>query len=186
MLLVCMLLAVQPRFLGPPEKNPDAGTVPAVQAGDVAPPLAGELENPTGNERSFDLTAIVGPAATDPARALLIAFFASGCAGCADEPRVVRQLAAEYGPRGLRAVVVHVGTDGHEPASLALADAQGGAIPVVADRWQMWARRWLGSRPRLPALFVLDRDATVRATAGDCGTEAVASLRAAIDHALGR
>ena len=46
--------------------------------------------------------------------------------------------------------------------------------------------RWLGSRPRLPALFVLDRDATVRATAGDCGTEAVASLRAAIDHALGR
>ena len=37
-----------------------------------------------------------------------------------------------------------------------------------------------------PTPVFLDRDATVRATAGDCGTEAVASLRAAIDHALGR
>jgi peroxiredoxin len=184
-LLLCMLLAMQPRFLGPPEKDPDAGTVPAVQVGDAAPPLSGELEIPAGGERSFDLAAIVGPAATDPARAVLIAFFAPACAGCADELRVVRQLAAEYGPRGLRAVVVDVGADGHEVASRALADAQGAAIRMMGDRWQAWARRWLGARPQLPALFVVDRDGTVRATAGACGREAVASLGAAIQRALG-
>jgi len=183
-LLFCMLLAVQPRFLGPPEKNPDAGTVPAVQAGDAAPPLAGELEDSAASERRFDLAAIVGPAAIDPTRAVLIAFFAPGCAGCADELRVVRQLAAEYGPRGLRAVVVDVGTDGHEAGSLAPADAQGAVIRVMRDRWQVWARRWLGSRPQLPALFVVDRDGTVRATAGACGREAVASLGAAIERAF--
>ena len=183
-LLFCMLLAVQPRFLGPPEKKPDAGTVPAVQAGDAAPPLSGELENPAGSERSFDLAAIVGPAATDPAPAVLIAFVGPACAGCDDELQVVRQLAVEYGPRRLRAVVVAAGMDG--AASRALADGQVAAIRVMGDRWQAWARRWLGSRPQLPALFVVDRDGTVRAAVGTCGREAVASLRAAIDQALSR
>ena len=54
----------------------------------------------------------------------------------------------------------------------------------MRDRWQVWARRWLGSRPQLPALFVVDRDGTVRATAGACGREAVASLGAAIERAF--
>jgi len=184
-LLFCMLLAVQPRFLGPPEKNPDAGPVPAVRAGDAAPPLSGELQNPAGSERSFDLAALVGPAATDPARAVLIAFFAPGCAGCADELRVVRELVVEYGVRGLRAVVVDLGTDA-EVASRALADAHGPIIPVLGDRSQVLARRWLGSQPQLPALFVVDRDGVVRAAAAACGAEAVASLRAAIDHTLAR
>jgi len=181
-----MLLAVQPRFLGPPEKNPDAGTTPAVRAGDAAPPLSGELENPAGSERRFDLAAIVGPGATHPAPAVLIAFFAPGCAGCADELRVVRELVLQYGARGLRAVVVDLGADGQGGASRALADAHGPAIQVLGDRWQVWARRWLGSHPELPALFVVDRDGTVRAAAVACGSEAVASLRAAIDQALAR
>jgi peroxiredoxin len=181
-----MLLAVQPRFLGPPEKKPDAGPVPAVRTGDVAPPLSGELENPAGTGRKFDLAALVGPAASDPARAVLIAFFAPGCAGCADELRVVRELVAESGPRGLRAVVVDVGTDGQEVASPALAAAHEPAIPVLGDRWQVLARRWLGSQPQVPALFVVDRDGVVRAAAAACGVEAVASLRAEIDRALAR
>ena len=104
-LLLWMLLAVQPRFLGPPEKKPDAGTARAVQAGEPAPPLSGELEDPAGTQRSFDLAAIVGPAATDPAPAALIAFFAPGRPGCADELQIVRQLAGEYGPNAPRALV---------------------------------------------------------------------------------
>jgi peroxiredoxin len=184
-LLFCMLLAVQPRFLGPPEKNPDAGPVPAVRAGDAAPPLSGELENPSGAERRFELAAIVGPGATDPAAAVLIAFFAPGCAGCADELRVVRELVLQYGTRGLRAVVVDLGTDDQQVASRALANAHAPAIPVLGDRWQVWARRWLGSRPEVPGLFVVDRDGTVGAAAGACDAEPVASLRAAIERALG-
>ena len=185
-LLFCMLLAVQPRFLGPPEKKPDAGAPPAVQAGNAAPPLAGELENPAGSERRFDLAAMLGPAATDPARAMLVAFFAPGCAGCAEELRVVRQLAGEDGPRGLRAVVVDVGTDDRQAASRALVEVEGAGIPVLGDRGQVQARRWLGSRPQLPALFVVDRDGAVGAMAGACGPEAVTSLRAAIENALAR
>jgi len=169
-LLFCMLLAVQPRFLGPPEKKPDAGAPPAVQAGDTAPPLAGEVENPAGSERSFDLAAMLGPAATEPSRAVLVA----------------RQLAGEYGPRGLRAVVVDVGTDDRQAASRALVEVEGAGIPVLGDRGQVQARRWLGSRPQLPALFVVDRDGAVGAMAGACGPEAVTSLRAAIENALAR
>ncbi len=185
-LLLWMLLAVQPRFLGPPEKKPDAGTARAVQAGDPAPPLSGELEDPAGTQRRFDLAAIVGPAATDPAPAALIAFFAPGRPGCADELQIVRQLAGEYGPRGLRAVVVDLGSEGDQGAPPALADAQGVAIAVLSDRSQVSARRWLGPRPRLPALFVVDREGTVRAAAGAFGPQEIASLRAAIDDALAR
>jgi hypothetical protein len=73
-LLLCTLLAVQPRFLGPPEKRPDAGSAQPVQAGELAPPLSGELENPPdGGARTFDLSAIVGPGAAEPAPAVLIA-----------------------------------------------------------------------------------------------------------------
>ena len=32
-----------------------------MQAGDAAPPLAGELENPAGSERRYDLAAMLGP-----------------------------------------------------------------------------------------------------------------------------
>ena len=69
-------------------------------------------------------------------------------------------------------------------SAVAPADAQGAVIRVMRDRWQVWARRWLGSRPQLPALFVVDRDGTVRATVGACGREAVASLGAAIERAF--
>ncbi|MFL5310334.1 MAG: hypothetical protein ACJ79H_07785, partial [Myxococcales bacterium] len=65
-------------------------------------------------------------------------------------------------------------------------DAQGAAIRVIGDRRQVLARRWLGARPQLPALFVVDRDAIVRATADACGTDAIAALGVAIDHALAR
>src|SRR5205807_6202467 len=99
--------------------------------------------------------------------------------GCAEELRVVRQLAGEYGPRGLRAVVVDVGTDDRQAASRALVEVEGAGIPVLGDRGQVQARRWLGSRPQLPALFVVDRDGAVGAMAGACGPEAVTSLRAA-------
>jgi len=57
---------------------------------------------------------------------------------------------------------------------------------VLGDRGQVQARRWLGSRPQLPALFVVDRDGAVGAMAGACGPEAVTSLRAAIENALAR
>ena len=185
-LLLWMLLAVQPRFLGPPEKKPDAGTARAVQAGDPAPPLSGELEDRSGTQRSFDLAAIVGPAANEPAPAALVAFFAPGCPGCADELQIVRQLAGEYGPRGLRAVVVDLGTEGGQSAPRALSDGQGVAIAVLADRSQVSSRRWLGPRTRLPALFVVDREGNVRAAAGAFGPQEIASLRAAIDDALAR
>jgi len=184
-LLLCTLLAVQPRFLGPPEKRPDAGSARPVQAGELAPPLVGELENPPdGGARTFDLSAIVGPGAAEPAPAALIAFFASWCAGCADELRLVRQLASEYRSRGLRAVVVDLGGDDPLPASL--LDGEGGAILVVNDRSQVAARRWLGAKPELPALVVVGRNGEVRAIAGCCAADAVASVRAAIDGALAR
>jgi thiol-disulfide isomerase/thioredoxin len=184
-LLLCTLLAVQPRFLGPPEKKPDAGSARPVQAGEVAPPLSGEIENPPdGGPRTFDLSTIVGPGAAEPASAVLIAFYASGCADCAEELRLVRQLAGEYRSSGLRAVVVDLDGDGAPTAPL--LDGQGAAILIVKDRRQVAARRWLGAKPELPALVVVGREGNVRATAASCGAEGLASLRAGIDGALAR
>jgi thiol-disulfide isomerase/thioredoxin len=185
-LLLCTLLAVQPRFLGPPEKNPDAGTARAVRVGEAAPRLAGDLEtSPATGARTFDLTAIVGAAATDPARAVLVAFYAPWCAGCADELRVVRQLASEYRARGLRAIVVDLGAGDGGPAALrALLEDQGAGILVVRDRWQINARHWLGGDAQPPALFVVGREGNVRASAMACGADAVAALRPGIDEAL--
>jgi thiol-disulfide isomerase/thioredoxin len=184
-LLLCTLLAVQPRFLGPPEKKPDAGAARPVQAGELAPPLVGELENPPdGGARNFDLSAIVGPSAAEPAPAVLIAFFASWCADCADELRLVRQLAGEYRSRGLRVVVVDL--DGGGTAAAPLVEGQDAGILVVNDRGQVAARRWLGAKPQLPALVVVGREGDVRATAASCGPDGLASLRAGIDGALAR
>ena len=73
--------------------------------------------------------------------------------------------------------------------TLALRVAVGAQVLHLVDRHldgQVQARRWLGSRPQLPALFVVDRDGAVGAMAGACGPEAVTSLRAAIENALAR
>jgi peroxiredoxin len=186
-LLLCMLIAVQPRFLGPPEKNPDAGVARPVRLVDAAPPLSGELLDPgEDGARKFDLGALVGVAAKDPAPAVLVGFFASWCDHqCKDELALVRDLSEEYRPSGLRAVLVDLdGDEAQQAAARALIREQRLAVPVVADRWQILARRWLGAQPRVPALFVVAGDGTVRAAAGS-GPETARALRAAIETALG-
>lgn len=184
MLFLCTLLAVQPRFLGPPEKNPDAGAAREVRVGEAAPRLSGDLETVADSgTRTFDLGTMVGAAATDPARAVLIAFYAPWCEGCAEEMRAVGELVGEYRSRGLRTVVVDLGAGDGGPAALRALVDQGGVL-VLNDRWQISARRWLGSPPELPALFVVGREGNVRAAKSACGSEAVAALRAGIDEAL--
>jgi hypothetical protein len=84
----------------------------------------------------------------------------------------------------LRAVVVDLGGDDRLPASL--LDGESGAILVVIDRSQVAARRWLGAKPERPVLVVVGRDGKVRAIAGCCAADAVASVRVAIEGALAR
>jgi len=133
------------------------------------------------------LQRMVGPGAEDAAaRLVLISFFASWCQPCQKEMPFLAQLDREYRDRGLRVVSVDIDTDeaGIESARKLVAGA-GLRHPVVSDRFNIVARRYLGEKAPLPSLFLVRKDGTVARIERGYTQEATTFLRAAVRAELG-
>jgi thiol-disulfide isomerase/thioredoxin len=159
-----------------------------VAVGRPAPSFSLRLLNPeaAGTDR-FSLDRVAGEAPEDArARVVLLSFFASWCAPCKKELPLLAELDALYREAGLRVVSVAIDQDpaGIEAAAR-LAAAQRATWPVLSDRFNLLARRYLGEQAPLPSVFLISRDGTIVAIERGYAGDAAAFLRARVQAALG-
>jgi thiol-disulfide isomerase/thioredoxin len=122
----------------------------------------------------------------DDSRVVLISFFASWCAPCKKELPLLVELDTRYRSLGLR--VVGISIDKEEPgigeARKMVADHRA-RYPVLSDRFNLVARRYLGSQSPLPSVFLVGRDGNILAVERGYTKDASAFLRAKVEAALG-
>jgi thiol-disulfide isomerase/thioredoxin len=133
------------------------------------------------------LDRFVGEAPEDPAaKAVLISFFASWCEPCERELPFLVQLDRMYRDQGLR--VLGVAIDREEAgieAARRLVSAAKVTYPVLSDRFNFLARRYLGEQAPLPSVFVVRRDGTIAKIERGYSKDASAFLLAHVQDALG-
>ncbi len=133
------------------------------------------------------LDRYVGEAPEDPeARVVLISFFASWCGPCKKEMPYLQQLYLMYRDRGLRVVAVDIDQDekGIAEARKLIARAKV-TYPVLLDRFNFLARRYLGEQSPLPSLFIVNRDGSIAHIEKGYGKDASTFLLADVQRALG-
>lgn len=136
---------------------------------------------------SVALERFVGEEPEDPdARAVLISFFASWCDPCKRELPFLVQLDRMYRDRGLRVLAVNI--DREEPgieAAKRLIAAAKVTYPVLSDRFNLLARRYLGDQAPLPSVFIVRRDGTIAKIERGYAKDAAQFLLAEVQAALG-
>jgi thiol-disulfide isomerase/thioredoxin len=109
------------------------------------------------------LDRFTGPDARDKgAKLVVVSFMASFCGPCKKEMPYLQSLAEKYRPLGLRVMMVAIDKDEEGQKKVAeLLEANKVTFPVLKDRFNIVARRWLGAQSPLPSLFLIRPDGTV-------------------------
>jgi thiol-disulfide isomerase/thioredoxin len=113
-------------------------------------------------------------------------FFASWCEPCKREMPFLVQLDRMYRDQGLR--VIGVCIDKEEPgieAAKKLVTEKGVAYPVLSDRFNFLARRYLGEKAPLPSVFLIRRDGTIAKIERGYAKDASAFLLGEVQDVLG-
>lgn len=155
--------------------------------GQPAPAFRLRALNPAAGFAVVDLEGLVGDEAEDRgARVVLLSFSASWCLPCRKELPVLQELNREFRDRGLRVVAVNIDRDeeGIAEARRQL-EAAHVTFPVVSDRFNLLARRYLGDRSPLPSVFLIRRDGIIARVERGYREEAPALLRGEVRRALG-
>jgi thiol-disulfide isomerase/thioredoxin len=156
--------------------------------GQPAPGFNLRALNPEVVGRPFvALSRFVGDEPDDPgSRAVLLSFFASWCAPCQKEMPYLEQLQRMYKDQGLRIISVNI--DKEDPG-VAEAKKQigkfGVTFPVLTDRYNLTARRYLGDQSPLPSVFIIRRDGTISRIERGYGKDAKTFLLHEVQLALG-
>jgi len=164
-----------------------AGPEEAVVGG-PAPGFSLRVLNPEAAGVSWlSLQSLAGEEPEDPdARVVLVSFFASWCAPCKKELPLLVELDTRYRSLGLR--VVGISIDREEPgiaAARKLVADHHAAYPVLLDRFNLLARRYLGDQAPLPSVFLIGRDGTILAVERGYTKDANGFLRGKVEAALG-
>ncbi len=133
------------------------------------------------------LDRFVGDEAEDAAaKAVLISFFASWCDPCKKEMPFLVQLDRMYREQGLRVLSVDIDREqaGIE-AARKLVSAAKVNHPVLSDRFNFLARRYLGEQAPLPSVFIVRRDGTIVTIERGYAKDASAFLLAEVQSVLG-
>jgi thiol-disulfide isomerase/thioredoxin len=167
---------------------PAAALEDEVAEGLPAPSFAMRTMNPEASGASWiALDRFVGDEAEDAsAKVVLISFFASWCEPCKKEMPFLVQLDRMYRDQGLRVLAVNI--DREEPAIEAakriIAQAKV-TYPVLSDRFNFLARRYLGERAPLPSVFLVRRNGTIAKIERGYAKDASQFLLAEVQAALG-
>ena len=109
----------------------------------------------------LSLQSLVGEEPEDAdARVVLLSFFASWCAPCKKELPLLVDLDTRYRSLGLRVIGVSIDKEeaGHRRRQAAGRPSHHAAYPVLSDRFNLLARRYLGEQAPLPSVFLIGRD----------------------------
>src|SRR3954469_6906816 len=124
---------------------------------------------PVYNAKAVGFTAVgldrfVGPEAPDKqAKVVLLSFMASFCGPCKKEMPYLQSLHEKYGPKGLRVVMVSIDTEDKGFTIInELIEKNKVTFPVLKDRFNLVARRWLGTQSPLPSVFLVNTDGVVK------------------------
>lgn len=120
------------------------------------------------------------------AKVVVLSFFASWCAPCKKEMPFLVQLDKMYREQGLRVVGVCIDTEepGIGAAKKMIADAKVG-YPVLSDRFNFLARRYLGESAPLPSVFLIRRSGEIARIERGYSKDVGALLLSSIQEELG-
>src|SRR4051812_13669545 len=116
------------------------------------------------NTSVIGLDRYLGADATDKdAKVVLLSFMASFCGPCKKEMPYLQSLHEKYGPKGLRVVMVSIDTEdkGYQIIN-ELIEKNKVTFPVLKDRFNLVARRWLGTQSPLPSVFMVNPEGVVK------------------------
>jgi thiol-disulfide isomerase/thioredoxin len=122
----------------------------------------------------------------DGAKLVVLSFFASWCGPCKKEMPFLVQLDQMYRDQGLR--VIGVCIDKEEPgigAAKKMVTDNKVTYPVVSDRFNFLARRYLGESAPLPSVFLVKRDGSIARIERGYSKDVGGFLLAAIQTELG-
>ncbi len=137
-------------------------------------------------EPSVAIDRYVGADATDKkTKALLVSFMASFCAPCKKEMPVLQALHVKHQADGLRVMMVAIDTEleGQQKVEALIAEHQV-TFPVAKDRFNIVARRWLGTKSPLPSLFIVRPDGTISAVHRGYSADGAELLAKEVEAAL--
>ncbi len=118
-------------------------------------------------------------------RAVLISFMASFCGPCKKEMPYLQSLHEKYRDQGLRVVMVAIDADDEGQKKVSELIAKNAVtFPVMKDRFNIVARRWLGTQSPLPSLFMLKPDGTVASVHRGYSDDASQVIAAEVTEAL--
>lgn len=138
-------------------------------------------------ESSVAIDTYVGVEATDKnTKALLVSFMASFCGPCKKEMPYLQKLHEQHKANGLRVMMVAIDTeaDGQKKVAELIAENKV-TFPVAKDRFNIVARRWLGTKSPLPSLFMVRPDGTISAVHRGYSQDGAELLGKEVELALG-
>ncbi len=147
---------------------------------------------PVYNAKAVGATVVgldryVGAEPQEPGvRTVLLSFMASFCGPCKKEMPYLQQLHNRYKDLGLRVVMVSIDTEAEGQAKIdqLIADNKV-TFPVLKDRFNLVARRWLGNQSPLPSVFFIRPDGTVSTINRGYSEEGSVLLAKEVEKALG-
>jgi peroxiredoxin len=167
---------------------PVTADVDEAVVGAPAPGFSLRVLNPEAAGVSWlSLQSMVGEEPEDgDAKVVLVSFFASWCAPCKKELPLLVDLDTRYRSLGLRVVGISIDKeeDGIAAAKKLVADHRA-TYPVLSDRFNLLARRYLGDQAPLPSVFLIGRDGNIISVERGYTRDASVFLRAKVEAALG-
>jgi thiol-disulfide isomerase/thioredoxin len=128
----------------------------------------------------------VGPESTEAStRAVLVSFFATWCGPCKKEMPYLQTLHTELAGKGLKILMISI--DKEEKAIeevKTLVKKNGLTFPVLKDRFNLLARRYLGDKTPLPSVFLIKKDGNIAMVNQGYNKDVSEFLRAEVEKAL--
>jgi thiol-disulfide isomerase/thioredoxin len=111
---------------------------------------------------------------------------ASFCGPCKKEMPYLQSLHERYSDAGLRVVMVSIDTEPEGQKKIDdLIATNKVTFPVLKDRFNLAARRWLGSKTPLPSVFLIKPDGTISTVHRGYNEDASKVFMAAVEQAIG-
>jgi thiol-disulfide isomerase/thioredoxin len=136
---------------------------------------------------SLGLERYVGAQPEEPGvKVVLLSFMASFCKPCKKEMPYLESLHRRYRALGLRVVLVSIDSEPEGQQQMAaLIREHAISYPVLKDRFNLVARRWLGEQSPLPSLFFVQPDGTVSRVHRGYDEQASLALEGEVQQLLG-